>query len=339
MKVNLKSHINKKEYEILRLSEYDIETTLDIPADYFSVIIENPIDYTSGLGKYADLFNDNDEIKIYEQNKLILSGIADDVIESWGEDYAKIELSGRDTTLLLLENDAEPKSYYDMNLASFINTLASPLGFSVKVSSKYDRIAKKRVVEVGDSIWDALYRESKKLGLWIWCNHNKTIQVDKLNYKSTADYFFSNDLAKLDSKKNKYIPMKSLSKNKKGSQLKNEVWIRGHSNKAFTCKYKDSDLNNRGYSRRIITEDSDAKSISKANEIAKNMANERKKGSYEIEIVVNGKHLIDINKTAYIYDTKTKLDGVFFIVGIRSSKNHISGHTKTIRLRPLWEGL
>ena len=89
----------------------------------------------------------------------------------------------------------------------------------------------------------------------------------------------------------------------------------------------------------MVIEDGEAKNISKGQEIAKRHIQERKRGSFEIEITVNGKHPIEANKTAYVKDKVTKTDGVFFIVGVRDKKNGNIGHEKIIRLRPLWEGL
>lgn len=342
MYVEVESKVNKKTYEIRRMSEYDIETSLDIPADHFNIIIENPID-EKGYGVNADIFNPNDSFKISEKYGVILNGIADDVDEYWGDNGSKIEIGGRDKSMILLENDAEPKTYYKLKLSAFINKIAGPYGFKAKVNSKYDKVISKIVVEVGDSEWDTIFRETKKLGMWLWCTPDGTLVADVLNYSGSPSYKFSNDLS-VDA-----IRMKRFSKKKRGADIKNEVWVKGQSEMSYAtyppsqtrilAKFKDTALTALGYVRRMIIEDGEAKSISKGQEIAKRYIQERKRGSFEIEITINGKHPIETNKTAYVKDKVTKTDGVFFIVGVRDKKNDNVGHEKIIRLRPLWEGL
>lgn len=332
MYVVVGSKVHKKTYEINRMSEYDVETSLDIPADYFNIIIENPID-DKGYGVNADIFNPNDTFKISERYGVILNGVADDVDEFWDEDGSKIEIVGRDKSMLLLENDAEPRTYNKLKLSAYINKIAGPYGFKARVNSKYDKVINKIVVEVGDSEWDTIFRETKKLDMWLWCEPDGTLVADKLNYGGKAEYKFSNDLSV------EAIRMKKFSKKKRGADIKNEVWVRGHGNKAFTAKYKDKDLSSKGYNRRMIIEDGEAKNISKGEEIAKRHVQERKRGSFEIELTIHGKHEVKTNKTAYVKDKVTKTEGTFFIVGVRDKKNDNIGHVKIIRLRPLWEGL
>lgn len=332
MYVVVGSGIHKKTYEINKMSEYDVETSLDIPADHFNIIIENSID-TKGYGVNADIFNPNDTFRISEHYGVILNGVADDVDEFWDEDGSKIEIVGRDKSMLLLENDAEPRTYNKLKLSAYINKIAGPYGFKARVNSKYDKVINKIVVEVGDSQWDTIFRETKKLDMWLWCEPDGTLVADKLNYSEKPSYKFSNDLS-IDA-----IRMKKFSKKKRGADIKNEVWVRGHGNKAFTAKYKDNDLTSKGYRRRMIIEDGEAKNISKGQEIAKRHVQERKRGSFEVELTIHGKHEVKTNKTAYLKDKVTKIDGVFFIVGVRDKKNDNIGHEKIIRLRPLWEGL
>lgn len=334
MLVIVDSNKHNKQFQINRMSEFDIETSMDIPADHFNIVIENPVGQDD-YGMNADLLNDNDTFTISENDKIILDGISDDVNEFWNDNGSKIEIDGRDRSLLLLENDAEPKTYYKLKFSYFLKKIASPYGFSnFQVNSTYDKVIEKIVVEVGDSEWDTLFRECKKLGMWLWCTSNSTIIADILNYKEKPSYTFSNDLSIKDA-----IRIKRFSKRKRGADIKSEVWVRGHGSKTFTSKFKDAALTALGYVRRMIIEDGDAKNTAKGEEIAKQHIQERKRGSLEIEITINGKHYVEINETAYVKDKVTKTDGVFFIVGVKHKKNDNVGNEKIIRLRPLWEGL
>jgi prophage tail gpP-like protein len=213
--------------------------------------------------------------------------------------------------------------------------ICAPYGFSqFQVNSPYDKVIDKIVVEVGDSEWDCIFREAQKLGLWLWCTPDGTIITDILNYKEQPSYTFTNDLSY-----GKAIRIKRFRKKKRGADLKSEVWVRGHGQKAFTVKHKHDPLVKKGLNRRMIIEDGEAQNISNGERTAKRLIEERIRGSFEIELTINGKHHIEINKTAYVSDKRTKTEGVFFIVGVRHKKNDNVGNEKIIRLRPLWEGL
>lgn len=334
MLVIVDSNKHKKQFKIQRMSEFDIETSMDIPADHFNIVIDNPVN-SDGYGVNAEILNPNDKFIICEDNDVILDGIADDVDEGWGDEGAKIEIDGRDKSMLLLENDAEPKTYYKLKFSDFLKKLASPYGFTnFQVNSTYDKVIDKIVVEVGDSEWDTLLRECKKLGMWLWCTSNSTIIADVLNYKENPSYTFSNDLSVANA-----IRMKIFSKRKRGADIKSEVWVRGQGKKTFTAKFKDTALIALGYVRRMIVEDGEAKNIADGEKIGKRNVDERKRGSFEIELTINGRHKIETNKTAYVKDKVTKTDGVFFIVGVKQKKSDNVGYEKIIRLRQLWEGL
>lgn len=330
--IGIYSNVNKKGYEINRVSEYDIDTSMDIAADLFSLVVENPVD-ENGRGYSTGVFSPNDSVVVKEDGKIILDGTSDDVNELWGESGSRIEITGRDLSMILLENDAIPKTYYKLKLSTFIKTITTPYKyFKVKVNPKFDKVLDKIVVDVGETEWDCLMKEAKKCGLWLWCEADGTIVADVLGYKQSHSYFFSNS-------EHGAIKMMSFNKKKRGADVKNEVWIRGHGKKAFTTKYKDEKLSSQGYVRRMIIEDGDAKTSSKAKEIAKDKVNEANRGSFEIELTINGRHFIEVNKTAKIVDKVTGTNGVFFIVGVRRVKSNSVGRQTTVRLRPLWEGL
>lgn len=333
MRVLVNSSRNKKEYLIERMKEYDVETSLDIPADYFKLVLSNPTD-KNGNGLHSELFNPNDTFQISESYGTILDGISDDIDEGWDENGSYIEIIGRDKSLLLLENDAIPKTYYNLTLSSLIKQITVPYGFKTHVSNSHDKTIKKIVVESGMSEWDVIFEQSKKLGLWLWCQPDGTLIADKLNYNKEPKYKFSNDFGPDKT----FIKMKRLIKKKRGADIKSEVWIRGHGKKAFTHKHKDDELSKLNYKRRIILEDGNIKDRSKAIEKAKETIKERKKGSYEIEIEINGNNNVRLNEVAQVIDRRTKLNNKFLIVGIKDTKSN-TGTTQTIRLRPLWEGL
>ena len=245
MLVEVESKRTQKQLKIQRMSKYDIETSMDIPADRFNITVENPVD-SEGYGMNSELLNPNDTFSIIENETVILDGIADDVEEYWSGYASNIEIDGRDKSLLLLENDAEPKTYYKLKFSGLLEKLSGPYGFTnFKVNPTLDKIIGKIVVEAGDSEWDVLFAEAQKLGMWLWCMPDSTIVADVLNYKEDPSYKFSNDLSI------NAIRMKTFRKRKSGADIKNEVWVRGHEKKNIGFKYKDKELTYAGaYNRR-----------------------------------------------------------------------------------------
>ncbi|WFD12452.1 hypothetical protein [Tepidibacter hydrothermalis] len=335
MYVEVESLKHKKNYKIKRMSEFDIETSLDIPADHFNIVIENPVG-ADGKGMNTGIFTFNDIFTIKENDKVILDGISDDVDESWDENSNRIEIDGRDKSLLLLENDAVPQTYKKIKFSTLLKKIAQPYGFNnFKVNSKFDKTLDKVVVDVGMSEWDVVSQQAKKCGMWLWCTQDSTIIADVLNYKEDAIYTFTNDMSIKNA-----IRVKRFSKRKRGADVKSEVWIRGQGKKkSFTSKYLDKVLSSWGIKRRMILENGEAKKLSHGQSVAKRNVEERKRGTLEIEITINGKYDIQTNKTAWVKDSVTDTNETFFIVGIRHKKNNNEGNVKIIRLRPLWEGL
>jgi len=333
MEVIVNTSADKKTYKIRQMSEYDIETSMDIPADHFNVKIENPTD-ENGHGVNAELFNPNDSFRIEEAGITVLDGLADDVDEYWDENGSKVEIDGRDKSMLLLENDAIPQEYNKIKISALIKKIAGPFGFNNIVNPQHDKTLTKVVVEGGDSIWDVIFRECNKQGLTIWCEPNGIINVDTPNYKESPSYKFSND----PSIKNA-IRIERFSKRKRGADIKNEVWVRGQGKKTFTAKATDPELTQQGYQRRLITESGEAQNIAEGERVAKRHIRDRKIGTFEIELTVHGRHDIKINKTAYVKDRVTRTEGTFFIVSVRSKKNNNVGNIKILRLRRLDEGV
>lgn len=334
----IKNRKKNKAWMVKRIKEYSYEISMDIPADEFRLSLAN-IKNEQGEGGYSEVYDDNDIVILKElvestgEFKELITGITDEVSEFWDDKTYGVDIIGRDLSMLLLENDAEPRTYENITLASLTQTISSRYGFTVKVNPEFDKPIKKITVEPGTTEWDLLSEEAKKLGMWLWCTANGELIADVLNYKENPYITFSND----------YIPdanyILGFKKTKKGSDIKSECWVRGQGKKSFISKFIEPTLEKYGYVRRKVIEDSDAKDPANAEKIAERNVKDSLKGSFEIELKVHGKTNIQVNKTAKVSDKNTRTYGVFFIVGYRHSKSENDGNIKYVRLRPLWEGL
>lgn len=304
MKVAIESRKNKQRYAVRRFSELYVETNLDIPADFFQIVIENPLNEW-GKGINAGRFAPNDQVIIEQENTQILRGITDEVRCYWDDVTSKIEMDGRDYSQLLLDNSAEPRTYNQLSFGDYMKTIATPYGFSkFRVNSLKDQALQKITVEPGDSQWDTLHREARRLGMWLWCMPDGTLVADELNYGSAPLYRFSNEES--DS-----IKIKKLDMKEDGTYIRGEVWVRGYGQKTFLTKYQHQGLIDQGFDKRRIIE-TNAKNSKEAETMAKRFIEETLIGNYEIQITVNGKHSIEVNQTAYVKDKITGIEGVFF---------------------------
>lgn len=334
----IKNRKKNKAWTVKRIKEYSYEISMDIPADEFRLSLSN-IKNEQGEGGYSEVYDDNDIVILKEkvestgEFRELITGISDEVIEFWDERSYGVDIIGRDLSMLLLENDAEPRTYENITLTSLTQNIAGRYGFTVNINPAFDKPIKKITVEPGTTEWDLLSEEAKKLGMWLWCTASGEIVADVLNYKEEPYITFSND----------FIPgaifMLGFKKTKKGADIKSECWVRGQGKKSFISKFVEATLQKYGYVRRKVIEDADAKDPANAEKIGERNVKDSLKGSFELEIKVSGKTNIEVNKTAKVSDKNTRTYGVYFIVGYRHVKNENEGNVKYVRLRPLWEGL
>ena len=324
MSISITNKSSGNKYDILRLESYDIENAMDIPADHFSLQIGN-------IGGIYSTYFDSDDIVSVSDEEYLFVGIVDDFKIKWDSSGNYLYLDGRDKALLLLDNDAEPRTYYNLTLEELIKKLAIPFGFTSFDIAKTKSIAK-IVVDLGESVWDVMFRICRNQGYWLWIKPDGTIVAQTLNYSALPSYVFSNSEINA-------LPIESLEKTKSSAKLKSEIWVRAQGEKTIIAKKKDQSLYDKGFIRRLILEDPDSDNYKEAEKKAEEELKDSKKGSLEIVIETRGNKKILTNTTAKVIDPKSNTDGVFFIVGVRHIKNRDKGNITVVRLRPLWEGL
>lgn len=316
----------KGTYEIVRFKSYDIDLSIDIPADRFTVEIGNP------TFEYSNLFDYGDRVKVIKGGQQILSGIIDDVDDD-DDDGGVLLIDGRDTSLLLLDNDAVPTTLYNVDLNGLARHFATPyglFGFDVEPGDKIGKLP----ITGGQIEWDVLNGEAFKQGKRVWTRPDDTIVVKKINYQQAPSYIFERGATVPGS-----VPIQSGKRRRSGANRRSEVWVRSYNGDSITHKAVDSTMKTRGLTRRRVLDVSDAKDQAETIKRANEALEQSKVGSWEYIAQLHGKHLIEIDKTARVRDDRYGIDEVLYIVGVNYKKDAQGGSRTTVRLRKLGEAV
>lgn len=318
MKITITSSKTGKQYNVSRFLSYDIDTSIDIPADHFNVEIANPYGENSGL------FDANDSVIIEYGGTVILNGIIDDMRSTVDNTGARITLDGRDKSLLLLDNDAIPQAYYNLTLESFIKKIATPYGFTKFDIAKTETVAKIKI-EPGQTEWEAIYQQAyKKMGLMPWVTADGTFVCKKLNYSRQPTHLFSNELPGA-------INYTSSTVRLTLAGVKSEVLAKTYKEKGYPVARKYNPLIQEGFRRRRVIEDGEAENLKELIRNSDEFLEDSRRGSYEVTLTCKSNFAIKPNQTARVFDRIHKVDNVFWIVGVRHTLAD-EGKTTTVRM-------
>jgi prophage tail gpP-like protein len=307
-------------WEINRCLEYDIDLAMDIPADHFNLSIANP------KGGYAMLFDEGDRVFVSVDGEEVLSGIIDDIDDEFSREGTLLILDGRDTSLVMVDNDAFPVRLYNINLLDLAKHFGKPYGYFSYAGDPGKKISE-LAIKPGEREWDVLEREAQKQGKRLWMEASDTITTGIPNYEADSSYVFSNQEVE------GAISYEKLKRKRSGSGRLSEVYVHHFDSRKKTIR-KDDTLLERGFVRRRVTEE-DAKD---ANKVADDLLNQSKVGSFELELRINGTRLIQHNRIATVIDDRLKINDRFFIVGVNYRKGKTGTYT-TVRLRKLGEAI
>jgi prophage tail gpP-like protein len=329
MEINAQSTSKGRGYGIVNAESYDIDCSIDTPADRFNITFGNP------HGKYNGLFDVNDSVQVSEQGVQLLDGIIDET--GGGTESGrgtKITIDGRDRSLLLLDNDAVPQTYKDLTLSAFIQKLASPYGFGKFQIANTESI-KKIVVEPGMSEWDAIFEQAfTKMGFYPYVGGYGTFYCDLLkNYGAhTGNTTFQSKYQKTISNEIPgAIKYESIKYRKNYAGVISDIWIKDHKDEGYLLKKKNPYLANIKFSRRKIIQEGNVENMAELDKKADNMLRASRYGNLEITAVIKGSYNIAPNELIKIVDSANGFNNVYFVIGVRHTKNIRNGAQTIIR--------
>lgn len=313
-------------YEIHRFTDYSIDLELETDADAFSFTLLNP------NGVYTGLFSKFDDITIEIDKNPIMMGRIDCVEYSWDIGGCKIRVDGRDLMAALVDNDAIPGTKKNVKPSTYISDKCSEYGIKSSVDSSIDTI-EQLVIGCGESeisIINNIVMDSRKR---VWFDFD-TLYAGNWNDKAEPTYLFTRGV-----KDRPGIPIKRFTLREDGTDMKSEIKIYGSTNdgaEKVVGTATNSYMIDRGIKKRMVKRSSNNDSVSKYSSNALRDIRDSFRDNVEIEIEVKTGTggLILPNRTAQIIDTVTKVNAVFFIVGVSYRKDINNGSITRVTMIP-----
>jgi prophage tail gpP-like protein len=303
-------------YDIVYLKTFNIETSMDVPADAFEVVTGNP-DY-----QVSDVISSGDKILFYINEELAIEGYIDDLDVEYTKDSNNIRITGRDELAILLDNDALPKTYNKLGLKDYMSKVLP--GYGVKFDCDSNSAFKKITISAGENQYGIVERLAKERNLKPIYN----IKEGRLDVKkpiSTKDYtyYFSNTspygIKMLDCQ----ITI--------SNDITNEVIVYGGSDKKqIKGSYIDNSLKTR---KRKILNESDIEKVSDAQKRAKEEFYNINKNALIVKISTPTKKPIYINKCARVKIDKINFDAYLLVDSVNYRKSIDSGSITDITLK------
>ena len=315
-----------KWYEVHRFTDYSIDLELETDADAFSFTLLNP------NGIYTGLFSKFDDITLEIDKKPVMKGKIDCVEYSWDNDGCDIKINGRDLMAALVDNDAIPGTHKNVRPSTYIPNKCREYGIKANVDSSIDTVDQ-LVIGCGESeisIINNLVIDSRKR---VWFDYD-TLHAGDWNDKAQPTYLFTRGI-----KDRPGIPIKSLRLREDGTDTKSEIRIYGSNNdgaEKVVGTAKNDYMISRGIHKRMIKKSSNNDSVTKysTNALRDIRDSFRDNIELEIEVKTGTGGLILPNRTAQVIDTVTKINAVFFIVGVNYSKSISGGSITRVTMIP-----
>lgn len=315
-----------KWYEVHRFTDYSIDLELETDADAFSFTLLNP------NGIYTGLFSKFDDITIEIDKKPVMKGSIDCVEYSWDSDGCKIKLDGRDLIAALVDNDAIPGTQNNVKPSTYIANKCNEYGIKSSIDSQMDTV-EQLVIGCGESeisIINNIVMDSRKR---VWFDFD-TLHAGDWNDKAQPTYLFTRGV-----KDKPGIPIKKFRLREDGTDTKSEIRIYGSTNdgaeKVVGTATNDY-MVSRGIKKRMTKRSSNNDSVSKYSTNALRDVRDSFRDNVEIELEVKTGlgGLILPNRTAQVIDTVTKVNAVFFIIGVSYSKDANNGSVTKVTMIP-----
>lgn len=313
-------------YEVHRFTDYSVDLELETDADAFSFTLLNP------NGVYTGLFSKFDDITLEIDKNPVMKGRIDCVEYSWDSDGCKIKIDGRDLMGALVDNDALPGTHKNVNPSTYITNKCNEYGIKSVVDPSIDTV-EQLIIGCGESeisIINNIVVDSRKR---VWFDFD-TLHAGDWNDKAQPTYLFTRGI-----KDRPGIPIKSFKLREDGTDAKSEVRIYGSiddgAEKVVGTATNDYMIS-KGIKKRMVKRSSNNDSVSKYS--ANALRDIRDSFRDNIEIVLEVKTglggLILPNRTAQVIDTVTKVNAVFFIVGVSYTKDKNNGSITRVTMIP-----
>lgn len=300
-------------FVIEAVQSYRIEQAVDVPADGFDITVPNINGVVSNVVSPGDFFN------FYFGDKRVMRGIIDEFNLQLSNKANDVRITGRDYMSLLLDNNATPKTLYNLGLNDYLGKVMPE--FNISASSDNNEKFDKITIDPGDNEYSVIEKLCDKRNLTPLFDSDGKFRCTKIVSSSDARYHFSND--KPDTIKFTDITI-TIS-----NDIVNEVEVYAvnpntdvkdmsdeeKKKKNINGKYKDANLITK---KRKVMNESDVDKVEDANRIAKQEFFKINKNAFTIRLSTNNKdgHVIPLNTAVRVSIAKYGLDCLLYVDSI-----------------------
>ncbi len=313
---------------VMGLLAYNVEKTLYRDSDVFSAVSDNPGGVYSGVTGPG-------RVSIFDGDRLVFTGWLDGCDNVGGAEIKQIGWAGRDLAGPAAESDADPKTYNNINLETFLKKRLAPFGFTAfDIENTAPR--KRVIVELHEREWDACLRVAREFGKHLWIEADGTLMAHTIAYATPPSHTFKRMRAGETLLANS-IPVLSGRQGFKFDKLLTDVHLRFGQHKSQVTAQQYAELIKEGYLRRRWLDVVEVKDKPSAQRRAKQVLEESKVGSRDITYDVERKYISDLklNQVVSIDDWYLKASGNFLVSGFTWKKDVDSGDVATVTLRPV----
>jgi prophage tail gpP-like protein len=314
-------------YEVHRFREYRVDIDLEMDADGFNMILENP------SGAYTGPFNKFDEVDLAINNVRVLKGVIDSTEYITDESESVIQVVGRDMCGILVDNDALPGTSYNIKPSDYIARKCTEYGIPNHQLDTSAPVVDKLIIGTQESeisVMNNILMDSRKR---LWAIYD-TLYMGDWNTAAEPSYYFTRGVPQDQSG----IPIKKLSLKDDGTEMKSEVKIYGSmddgSEKVVGTATNDYMVSQGIKRRRVLRSYNDDSSSKYASNALRDVRESFRSGII-LEITIRTKHATVLpNRTALVIDDITKTNSIFFIKSVSYQKNATEGSITVISMIP-----
>lgn len=300
------------------VQSYKIEQAVDVPADAFNITVPN-ID-----GAVSDAVSPGDFFNFYFGDKRVMRGIIDDFDLNLSNKTNDVTISGRDYMSLLLDNNAAPKTLYNLGLNDYLGKVMPEFNipYSADNNEKFDKI----VIDPGDTEYSVIEKLCDKRNLTPIFDSDGKFKCTKITSSQDPRYHFSNDLPdtikftditiKISNDIVNEVEIYAVNPNSDEKDMSEEE----KKKKNINGKYRDPNLITK---KKKVMNDSDVDKVEDANRMAKQEFFKVNKNAFTIDITTNNKdgHVIPINTTVRVSIKRFGLDCLLYVDSVDYSRD------------------
>lgn len=321
MSIEIDSMRCNKTYEVTRFSEFDISLDLEVDADSYDIVAENP------NGIYTGLFCRFDKCRIKVNKKTVLVGTVDCITYyiSGNKDYVRI--SGRDLCWKLVDNDASPDTLENVQPKKYIEQKCKKYGIKHNISNA--DVYGKLVIGCGESeisIINNLLLDGKQR---VWYSVD-TLYTGIWNTSAKTSHTFV--MGSSDG-----IPIISVEYKEDGTDMLSKVLVYGsdgEGNQKIMGEYSNPFMTNRGINKVSIKRYYSDSAASKYTSVAERTVRDEFRDDTELTISVPIMGAYMPNTTARVIIDKLGIDATFFIKSVQYTKGISDGSNAILKLIP-----